>query len=58
MSDWFYEDQLMRHLNSFKNESCKIIITLAPELMAEDKKENCVINNNLKYEKKANHKHR
>ena len=40
MSDWFYEDQLMRHLNSFKNESCKIIITLAPELMAEDKKEN------------------
>ena len=38
MSDWFYEDQLMRHLNSFKNESCKIIITLAPELMAEDKK--------------------
>lgn len=39
MSDWFYEDQLMCHLNSFKNESCKIMITLASELMAEDKKE-------------------
>ena len=39
MSDWFYEDQLIRHLNSFKNEAYKIMITLAPELMAEDKKE-------------------
>lgn len=39
MSDWFYEDQLIRHLNSFKNESYKFMITLAPELMAEDKKE-------------------
>ena len=40
MSDWFYEDQLLRHLNSFNNETYKIMITLAPELMAEDKKEN------------------
>ena len=40
MSDWFYEDQLFRHLNSFKNEKYKFMITLAPELMAKDKKEN------------------
>ena len=40
MSDWFYEDQLIRHLNSFKNETYKFMITLAPELMDEDKKEN------------------
>lgn len=39
MSDWFYSDQLMRHLNSFSGEKYKVMITLAPELMAEDKKE-------------------
>ena len=39
MSDWFYKKQLVRHLNSFKNEKYKFIITLAPELMAKDKKE-------------------
>ena len=39
MSDWFYEKQLVHHLNSFKNETYKFIITLAPELMAKDKKE-------------------
>lgn len=38
MSDWFYSDQLMRHLNSFKDEKYKVVITLAPELMAESKK--------------------
>ncbi|WP_253197478.1 hypothetical protein [Clostridium algidicarnis] len=38
MSDWFYTDQLMRHLNSFSDEKYKVMITLAPELMAEDKK--------------------
>lgn len=38
MSDWFYSDQLMRHLNSFGDEKYKVLITLAPELMAEDKK--------------------
>lgn len=37
LSDWFYSDQLMRHLNSFKDEKYKVMITLAPELMAEDK---------------------
>lgn len=39
MSDWFYSDQLMRHLESFGDEQYKVIITLAPEYMAEDKKE-------------------
>ena len=37
MSDWFYSEQLMRHLNSFGDEKYKVIITLAPELMAKDK---------------------
>ena len=38
MSDWFYSDQLIRHLNSFGDEKYKVLITLAPEFMAEDKK--------------------
>lgn len=38
MSDWFYSDQLMRHLSSFGDEKYKVMITLAPELMAEGKK--------------------
>ncbi len=38
MSDWFYEDQLLRHLKSFNDEKFKVMITLAPEHMAEDKK--------------------
>ncbi|MGN0131956.1 MAG: hypothetical protein ACI4AA_05915 [Lachnospiraceae bacterium] len=38
MSDWFYEDQLIRHLKSFNDEKYKVMITLAPEHMAEDKK--------------------
>ncbi|MFI3604691.1 hypothetical protein [Vagococcus fluvialis] len=38
MSDWFYSEQLMRHLNSFGDEKYKVMITLAPEIMAEDKK--------------------
>lgn len=33
MSDWFYEDQLLRHLNSFHDEKHKVLITLAPEPM-------------------------
>lgn len=37
MSDWFYSEQLMRHLNSFGDEKYKVMITLAPWLMAEDK---------------------
>ena len=38
MSDWFYEDQLLRHLNSFGDEKYKVMITLAPELMEGAKK--------------------
>lgn len=38
MSDWFYSDQLMRHLKSFGDEKYKVLLTLAPELMAVDKK--------------------
>lgn len=37
MSDWFKSDQLMRHLKSFSDEKYKVLITLAPELMADDK---------------------
>ena len=38
MSDWFYSDQLIRHLKSFGDEKYKVIITLAPEFMSVDKK--------------------
>jgi len=38
MSDWFYSDQLIRHLKSFRDEKYKVMITLAPELMSEEKK--------------------
>lgn len=39
MFDWFDSNQLMRHLHSFKDERKKILLTLAPELMANEKKE-------------------
>lgn len=38
MSDWFYSDQLMRHLKSYKDEKNKVLITIAPQRMAEEKK--------------------
>ena len=38
MSDWFYEDQLLRHLSSFGNEKYKVLLTLAPERMEKKKK--------------------
>lgn len=38
MSDWFHSDQLLRHLKSFKEERNKVLIIIAPELMAKDKK--------------------
>ncbi len=38
MSDWFYEDQLLRHLSSFNDEKYKVMITLAPEHMSDKKK--------------------
>ena len=37
LSDWFYSDQLLRHLESFNDEKCKVMITLAPEPMADEK---------------------
>lgn len=46
MYDWFYSEQLMRHLNSFSDEKYKVMITLAPELMAAEKK--AVIEKQLK----------
>ena len=39
LSDWFYEDQLLRHLNAFGDETYKVMITLAPECMKDAKKE-------------------
>lgn len=38
MSDWFYSDQLLRHLKAFSDEKYKVMITLAPELMNSEKK--------------------
>lgn len=37
MSDWFYTDQLERHLSSFENEKQKVLLTLAPEYMEVEK---------------------
>ena len=37
LTDWFYSDQLMRHLKSFGDGKNKVIITLASELMSEEK---------------------
>lgn len=37
MSDWFYTDQLERHLSSFGNEKQKVLLTLAPEYMEAKK---------------------
>lgn len=38
MSDWFYSDQLLKHLKSFRDVKYKVMITLAPVLMNPDKK--------------------
>lgn len=38
LSDWFYTDQLERHLSSFKNEKQKVLLTLAPEYMETEKR--------------------
>lgn len=38
LSDWFYSDQLMRHLLSFGKENVQVLMTLAPVLMEEEKK--------------------
>jgi hypothetical protein len=38
LTDWFYDDQLMRHLQSFGDEKYKVLLTIASEPMAKDKK--------------------
>ncbi len=38
LSDWFYSDQLLRHLNSFGDEKFKVMITLRSERLEESKK--------------------
>ena len=38
LTDWFYSDQLVRHLNSFSKEEYKILVTLSSELMNEEKR--------------------
>ena len=35
--DWFYSDQLVKHLSSFGDEKFKVLITLAPQLMETEK---------------------
>ena len=37
MSDWFYDDQLLRHLKSFHDEKNKVLLTIAPEPMSKEK---------------------
>lgn len=39
LTDWFHQDQLIRHLSKFKNEDYKVLITLSSELMEQTKKE-------------------
>lgn len=38
LTDWFYEEQLMKHLKSFGDEKYKVMMTLSSEFMAEGKK--------------------
>lgn len=39
MWDWFDTEQILRHLTSFHGETCKIMLTLAPEPMSDEKKQ-------------------
>lgn len=39
LTDWFYEDQLIRHLSKFQGEEYKVLITLSSEPMDSKKKE-------------------
>lgn len=38
-SDWFTEEQLKNHLEAFSGEKFKLLLTLAPELMNQEKKD-------------------
>ena len=39
LTDWFYKEQLIKHLSKFQNEEYKVLITLSSELMVSKKKE-------------------
>ena len=67
MFDWFYFDQLLRHGNSFKDEQYKVLITIAPVPISEEKKtmiheglekinaehNSCIIHKNTTFEELA-----
>lgn len=38
ITDWFYGDQLLRHLHSFTDQKYKYLFTIASELMGNEKK--------------------
>lgn len=38
IKDWFYKEQLIKHLQKFQNEEYKVLITLSNEYMKETKK--------------------
>lgn len=38
ITDWFYGDQLIRHLNSFQDQKYKFLFTIASEPMEENKR--------------------
>ena len=38
LTDWFYDDQLKRHLSSFRNEELKVLMTVSSEPMDTDKR--------------------
>lgn len=39
LSDWFNKVQLLKHLEAFTGETIKVLITIAPELMDQNKKD-------------------
>lgn len=38
LSDWFYNGQLIKHLNSFEDENFKVLVTISSEYMEKSKK--------------------
>ncbi len=51
-SEWFYKDQLIRHLESFGNEQYKILLTIAPVLMDKVKMQDFMASLNTYNEQK------
>lgn len=54
-SDWFYEEQLINHLEAFSDERFKLLLTLAPTLMDKEKKDH--FNSTLATYNTENNKH-